>query len=153
MAPITFKTELSDFGPAAAVVLTDEQVAEVGGGKKVFPVRLTVNGTVMQARLSRMKGKNCIGLSKEKRDAAGVSAGDKVDVTVELDTTERTVEVPPALAAAFKKDKAAKKIYDGLAFTHRKEFSRWVEEAKRDETRERRVEKTLEMLHAGQTRS
>jgi uncharacterized protein YdeI (YjbR/CyaY-like superfamily) len=100
-----------------------------------------------------MKGKNCIGLSKEKREAAGVTAGDKVDVAVELDTSERVVEIPAALAAAFKKDKAAGKIFDALAFTHRKEFARWVEEAKRDETRDRRVAKSLEMLHAGETRS
>jgi hypothetical protein len=153
MPTIKFKTELTDFGPAAAVVLTDKQVEEVGEGKKVFPVTLTLNGTVLQCRLSRMKGKNCIGLSREKREAAGVTAGDKVDVVVELDTSERVVEIPAALAAAFKKDKAAGKIFDALAFTHRKEFARWVEEAKRDETRDRRVAKSLEMLHAGETRS
>jgi hypothetical protein len=153
MPAIKFKTVLTDFGPAAAVELTDEQVAEVGGGKKVFPVRLTLNGHALQGRLSRMKGRNVIGLSREKRDAAGVMAGDEVDVSVELDTSERVVEIPPALAAAFKRDKAAKKIYDGLAFTHRKEFARWVDEAKKDETRDRRVAKALEMLHAGEMRS
>jgi hypothetical protein len=153
MPPIKFKTVLTGFGPAAAIVLSDDQVADVGEGKKVFPVKVTVNGRTVTGRLARMKGENLIGFSKAKREEARVEAGDKVEVIVELDLAERVVDVPPALAAAFKKDKPAKKIYDGLAFTHRKEFARWVEEAKKDETRDRRVEKTVEMLHAGETRS
>lgn len=153
MPPIKFKTTIEPMGPAAAVVLTDEQVAEVGEGKKAFPVKATINGFTWSGRVSRMGGKNLLGMSKERREGAGVEAGDKAEVSIELDLSERTVETPPALAAAFKKDKAAKKIYDGLAFTHRKEFARWVEEAKKEETRERRVTKTLEMLKTGETRS
>lgn len=153
MGSVKFKTTIEPMGPAAAVVLTDEQVAEIGEGKKAFPVKATINGFTWQGRVSKMGGKNLLGMSKERREGAGVEAGDKVEVSIELDTAERTVEIPPALESAFKKDKAAKKIYDGLAFTHRKEFARWIEEAKKDETRERRVVKTLEMLKAGETRS
>ena len=72
---------------------------------------------------------------------------------LELDEAPREVEVPPALAAALDTDPAAKAAFDALAFTHRKEYARWIDEAKRDDTRERRVAQALEMIRAGQTRS
>jgi uncharacterized protein YdeI (YjbR/CyaY-like superfamily) len=85
--------------------------------------------------------------------AAGVATGDTVTLELKLDSEPRTVEVPPALAEALQADPEAKAIYDGLAFTHRNEYARWIAEAKREETRERRVVKALEMLHAGSTLS
>ena len=65
----------------------------------------------------------------------------------------REVEVPAALAAALEADPAAKASFDALAFTHRKEYARWIDEAKREDTRARRVTQALEMIRAGQTRS
>jgi uncharacterized protein YdeI (YjbR/CyaY-like superfamily) len=85
--------------------------------------------------------------------AARAEAGDEVEVVIALDTAPREVEVPPALQRALDADAEAKGIYEALAFTHRKEFARWVAEAKKDETRDRRVVQTLEMLRAGRTRS
>jgi hypothetical protein len=153
MSKLELRTTILPFGPAAAVELTDEQVAKLGEGAKVFPVKATINGFTWRGRMARMGGKNVVGMNKEVRAGAKAEAGDEVDVALELDTAPREVEVPPALAAALKKDKAAGKLYDGLAFTHRKEFARWVEEAKKEETRDRRVAQALEMLHAGETRS
>ncbi len=100
-----------------------------------------------------MKGEFLLGLNREVREAAGVEARDEVPVELALDAEERTVEVPPALEGALAGDPAARTIFGGLAYTHRKEFARWVAEAKKEETRERRVAKTLEMLHEGATRS
>ena len=74
-------------------------------------------------------------------------------MTIALDEAPREVEVPPALALALDGDPEAKARFDGLAFTHRKELARWVEEAKKDQTRERRVVRALEMLREGRTRS
>jgi uncharacterized protein YdeI (YjbR/CyaY-like superfamily) len=74
-------------------------------------------------------------------------------VSITLDEAPREVEVPPALAQALDGDPAAKAAFDGLAFTHRKEFARWVAEAKKDDTRECRVAQALEMLREGRTRS
>jgi hypothetical protein len=153
MGKLKFRATVQPFGPAAAVELTDDQVTKLGDGAKVFPVKATINGFTWRGRMARMGGKNVVGMNKEVRAAANAEAGDKVEVALELDTAPREVEVPPALAAAFKKDKAAKKLYDGLAFTHRKEFARWIDEAKKEETRDRRVAQALEMLHAGKTRS
>src|SRR5262249_1612595 len=148
---ISLKGELVARGPAAAFVLDDEQVATVGEGAKRFPVVATVNGYTWRTSVARMGGEFLVGLNKEVRAGAAVAAGDTVALEPKLDSEPRTVEVPPALATALDGDPEAKRIYDGLAFTHRKEFARWVAEAKRDETRERRVAKALEMLHAGNT--
>jgi uncharacterized protein YdeI (YjbR/CyaY-like superfamily) len=100
-----------------------------------------------------MRGEFLLGLSKANREAAGVQAGDTVELVLELDSAPREVEVPRALAHALSLDHKAQEAYGKLAYTHRKEFAQWVAEAKRDETRDRRVAKAIEMLHDGETRS
>jgi hypothetical protein len=128
------------------VLLDDDQVAAVGEGAKRFPVAATINGYTWRSTVVRMRGEFMLGLSKEVRGNARVDAGDQVQVELELDLAQRTVEVPRALADALARDPEASAAYQRLAYTHRKEFARWIEEAKREETRERRVAKTLEML-------
>jgi hypothetical protein len=150
MGSVRFTTTLQARGPAAAVVLDEDQVAAAGEGAKRFPVRATVNGFTWCTSVTRMRGEFLLGLNREVREAAGVKAGDTVVVAIELDTAEREVEVPEALANALARDPAAKAALDRLAFTHRKEYARWIAEAKREETRDRRVAKALEMLRAGQ---
>jgi hypothetical protein len=150
---LTIDTTLQPRGPAAAVVLSDEQVGQIGEGKKVFPVTATINAYAWRGRVARMGGENLIGLSKEHRTGAGVQIGEAVTVAIALDEAPRAVDVPPALQAALAHDPEALRIYDGLAFTHRKEFARWVAEAKKPATRDGRVTRVVEMLHAGQTRS
>jgi hypothetical protein len=153
MGELTLTTTLQRPGPAAAVVLADDQVAEVGEGRKAFPVQATINGYTWAGRVSRMGGEFLLGLNREVRTGAGVEAGDEVTVTIALDEAPREVDVPAALAQALDGDATAKATFDALAFTHRKEFARWIAEAKKDETRERRVAQALEMLREGRTRS
>jgi Bacteriocin-protection, YdeI or OmpD-Associated/Domain of unknown function (DUF1905) len=153
MGKIQFSTQLQARGPAAAVVLDDTQVAAVGQGARRFPVVATVNGYTWRTSVARMGGEFLVGLNREVREGAGVKAGDDVEVALELDTAPRDVAVPPDLAAALAADPQAKTAFDGMAFTHRKEYARWVAEAKRDETRQRRVQQALDMIRAGQTRS
>jgi uncharacterized protein YdeI (YjbR/CyaY-like superfamily) len=93
-----------------------------------------------------MRGEFLVGLNREVRQAAGVAAGDTVEALIELDTDARTVDVPDDLAAALAGDDVASQAFETLSFTHRKEYVRWIEEAKRDETRARRVAGTLERL-------
>jgi hypothetical protein len=150
---ISLTGELVARGPAAAFVLDDGQVGIVGEGAKRFPVVATVNGYTWRTSVARMGGEFLVGLNKEVRAGAGVAAGDTVTLELTLDTEPRTVEVPPALAQALQAAPEAKAIYDGLAFTHRKEYARWIAEAKREDTRERRVAKALQMLHRGETLS
>jgi hypothetical protein len=153
MGVIRFTTQLQPRGPAAAVVLDDDQVAQVGEGAKRFPVVATVNGYTWRTSVARMKGEFLVGLSREVRQNAGAEAGDEVEVALELDEAPREVEVPEALAAALAADPQASASFERMAFTHRKEYARWVAEAKRDETRQRRVEQAVEMIRTGQTRS
>ena len=150
---LEFRTKLVPHGPATAIVLDDAQVAELGEGAKRFPVVATVNGYTWRTSVAKMGGEYLVGLSKAVREAADVGLESDVDVVLELDSKPREVEVPPALAAALEQHPDVKERFDKLAFTHRKEFARWIEEAKRDETREKRVEQALEMLREGRTRS
>lgn len=153
MGELTFHTSLQQRGPAAAVVLDHQQVAVIGEGAQRFPVAATVNGYSWRTSVARMGGEFLVGLSKAVRQSAGVEAGDEVEVTLRLDTEVREVEVPADLAKAFEADPVAKAAFEGMAFTHRKEYARWIEEAKKAETRERRIGQALEMLRAGKTRS
>jgi uncharacterized protein YdeI (YjbR/CyaY-like superfamily) len=111
----------------------------------------TVNGYGWRTSVTRMRGEFLLGMSRAVREAAGVEAGDTVDVALELDVAPREVEPPEALISALAADPVAKAAFDGLAYTHRKEYARWIDEAKREETRRRRVAQALEMLHEGRT--
>ena len=153
MGSLTLTTTLEPRGPAAAIVLDDDQVEILGEGAKRFPVRATINGFTWRSTVVRMRGEFLLGLSKDTRAEARVQTGETVEVEIALDREERQVEVPETLAQALGTDAEAKTAFDGLAYTHRKEFARWVQDAKRQETRERRVAQTLEMLRAGKTRS
>jgi hypothetical protein len=150
---ITFTTTLVPRGPAAAVVLDDEQVATVGEGAKRFPVLATVNGHTWRTSVARMRGEFLLGLNREVRAAAGVEAGQTVAVALQLDNAPRELELPEPLAKALAADAVAANVFEKLAFTHRKEYARWISEAKREPTQERRVAKALEMLREGQTLS
>jgi uncharacterized protein YdeI (YjbR/CyaY-like superfamily) len=85
----------------------------------------------------------------ENRTAAGLAAGDEIDVDIEPDTAPREVEVPADLGEALAADDAARATFDGLSYSHRKEWVRWVEEAKKADTRAARLAKTVESLRAG----
>jgi hypothetical protein len=150
---LRFTTTLLARGPAAAVVLDEAQVAAVGEGRKRFPVVARVNGYAWRTTVTPMGGEFLVGLSRAVRAEAGAEAGDAVEVELELDTAPREVEVPEALADALARDAGARKAFEGLAYTHRKEYARWIGEAKREETRDRRVAEALKMLVEGRTRS
>ena len=153
MGAIQFRARLQPRGPAAAVVLDEAQVAAVGEGARRFPVVATVNGYTWRTSVARMGGEFLLGLNREVRDGAGVAAGDEVEVIVELDQAPREVELPEALAAALAADPDARALFERMAFTHRKEYARWVAEARQEQTRQRRVVQALEMIKAGKTRS
>ena len=95
-----------------------------------------------------MGGRFLVPLSAENRAAAGVRAGDEVDVVIDLDTEPRTVEVPDDLGAAIAADEAVQRYFESLSFTHRKEWVRWVTEAKRPQTRSDRIAKTVDALRS-----
>jgi uncharacterized protein YdeI (YjbR/CyaY-like superfamily) len=96
-----------------------------------------------------MGGRFLVPLSAANRQAAGVAAGDEVDVAIELDAAPREVEVPDDLASALAAEPRARRFFEGLSFTHRKEWVRWVTEAKRAETRAQRIARTVDAVKAG----
>jgi len=128
---LRLKATLEPRGPATAFTLTDEQVAELGGGKKAFPVRISLNGATLTLRLARMGGENMIGLSRAVREQAGLEIGTSYEVEIALDDQERSIELPDDLAAALATDPAAHAAFTTLASSHRKEFVRWITEAKK----------------------
>jgi uncharacterized protein YdeI (YjbR/CyaY-like superfamily) len=113
----------------------------------------TINGYRWRTTITRMGGEFLLGLNRDVRQAAGVEAGDTVAADIELDTAPRDVEVPDELATALANDSTAQAAFETLSYTHRKEYTRWVAEAKRDETRRRRVDQALQMLREGKTRT
>ena len=131
---------------ATGLQVPDEVVEALGAGKRP-PVVVTVGGYTYRTTVAPMGGDFWIPLAAEHREAAGVAAHQEVDVHLELDTAPREVPVPDDLASAF--DGPTRARFDALAFSHRKEWVRWVEEAKKPETRTARIEKTVESLRAG----
>ena len=134
-------------------MLDEAQVAAVGEGAKRFPVAATVNEYTWRTSVARMRGEFLLGLNRAVREEAGVEAGDTVEVSIELDSAPREVLVPQALADALAGDPTLGAAFDALAYTHRKEYARWIESAKREETRDRRVTQALAMLREGKTLS
>lgn len=138
------KQKLEPQGPATAIILTDAQVEELGGGKRAA-VTVTIGGKTARLRLAVMGGKNMIGVSKANRAELGVEIGDTVNATIELDSAARTVELPDDAAKALDKAKLRKK-FDALAYTHQKEHVQAIADAKKPETRAKRIAAMLEML-------
>lgn len=119
-------------------------------GRARPPVRVTIGGHSYRSTIAPYGGRYLLPLNRANREAAGVAAGDTAAVELELDTEPRTVEVPDDLAAALAGDAAAEAAFAQLSYTHRREYVEWVTEAKREETRRRRIEKTLTRLRAGE---
>jgi hypothetical protein len=134
----------NDSGGHTAVVPFDPKAAF---GIVRAPVRATVNGYTFRTRLARYGGIDYIGFNREVREAAGIAAGDLLEIELELDEEPRTVEVPDELAAALAADTDARATFEALAPSHRRELAGWVAEAKRADTKARRVERALERLH------
>jgi len=133
---------------ATGIEVPDDVVTALGPGQRPA-VTITIGEHSYRTTVARMRGRYLVPLSAANRTAAGVAAGDEIEVGIEPDTEPRVVEVPADLTAALAADDAARATFDQLSFTHRKEWVRWIEEAKKAETRESRVTKTVESLRAG----
>lgn len=145
MSSLRLRAEVVPFGPAAAIILTDDQVAQLGQGKTP-PVLVTIGDRSARLRIARMGGRNCLGLSKAARAQLGIDIGDEVDATIAVDAVERIVEVPDDLAAALAADPAARAAFDAWSYTRRKEAAVALTSAKQEATRARRLAKILDEL-------
>jgi len=128
----------------AYVVVPATVVDALGGGGRV-PVRATFDGVEYRGSIASMGGEKVLGVLKAIRDQLGKVPGDAVVVTVARDDAPRTVTVPSDLGAALTAA-GRRAAFDALSFSHQREYVEWIDDAKRAETRARRITKTVEQL-------
>ena len=138
-------------GTAAGIEIPESAVLALGGGKRP-PVRVTLNGYSYRNTVAVMSGGYWIGISNEHRAASGLAAGDVVDVELELDTAPRVVEVPADFAAALDDRPAARATFEALSYSNKSWHVLQIAGAKSDETRRRRIAKSIEALAEGKPR-
>jgi hypothetical protein len=146
----SFTTVIQNAGGGGAFVEVPFDVEAAFGSKKP-KVKAMIEGVPYRGILTRMGTEHhLLVILKEIREKIGKTFGDEVKITVELDTEPRVIEVPAELKKAFKIEKKAKAFFDKLSYTHQREYVMWINEAKREETRQNRIAKTIEMLKKGQ---
>ena len=148
MAEVTFRAPIRPSGRGGGGHLVDvpTEVVEGLGGKGRIPVTATFNGVPYRGSIVRMGGGAVLGVQKAIMAEAGVRVGDSITVVVRNDEGPREVEVPVDLAEALARNGAARAAFEGLSFSHKREYVRSITEAKRPETRARRIELTIEQL-------
>jgi bifunctional DNA-binding transcriptional regulator/antitoxin component of YhaV-PrlF toxin-antitoxin module len=140
----TFETVILGFDNHAAIEIPPENLAELGGNKRA-PLKVTVKGYTYQSTVAGMGGKTLVVFPTKDRQASGVASGDRVTVTLELDSGYREVVVPSELVGALKTHGLSQVFHD-LIYSRRKEYARLVAEAKAEETKTRRIEKIVAEL-------
>lgn len=133
---------------ATGIRVPPEIVAGLGSSKRP-PVRVTINGHTYRSSVAPMGGEFMLGISAENRAAAGVVAGDEVEVEIALDTAPREVSVPPDFADVLDRDADARRFFDGLSYSNRLRHVLSIEGAKSAETRQRRIDKAVSKLREG----
>ena len=141
-----FDTEIREAPRGGAWVDIPADVVQKLGARARVPVNASFDGTPYRGSVVPMGGVHVLGVTKAIREAIDKSAGDTVHVILERDDEARVVEIPEDLAEALEEDLQAKAFFEALAYTHRREYVVWIVEAKRAETRQRRVREALEML-------
>ena len=143
-------TIIGQEGTEAAGLYVPFSVQEVFGKKGMVKIKATFDGHPYRGSLMpHGEGKHALIVRKDVQKAIGKYPGDVVHIVLEEDTEERIVVVPSDLQALLDENPEAKAIFDKFAYTHRKEYVRWIEEAKRQETREKRLVKAIEMIASG----
>jgi hypothetical protein len=147
--PQPVRVHLRDAGGGGAAFDLPAQAAAALGERKRPPVTVTIGDYTFRTTVAVYGGQPMIGVNKGHRAAAGIGIGDSFDVVVALDERPRVVEVPTDLAEALAVDDAAHAAFDKLSYTHRREYVEWIAEAKRPETRARRVAETVDRVRVG----
>jgi hypothetical protein len=148
-----FRASLELAGKTATGMHVPPEVVEALGAGKRPPVRATINGYTYRSTVAVYGGEFLLGVSDEVRKAAGVRAGDELDVELELDTQPREVEVPRDFEAALRAAPGARDAFDGLSYSNKRRHVLAIEGARTLETRQRRIDKSIEELSGGPSRS
>jgi len=145
----TFKATILNAGGGGAFVEIPFDVEKTFGSKRP-KVKAMIEGVPYRGLLTRMGGPNHILIVlKGIREQIGRTFGDEIQVSVELDMEERVIDIPKDLMKELKKDKEAGAFFDKLSYTHKREYVTWINEAKKDETRQNRIAKTIKILKRG----
>jgi hypothetical protein len=136
---------------ATGIRVPAEVVDGLGAGRKPA-VLVTIAGYTYRSTIASRGDRYLVGVSAENRAGAGVAAGDELEVEIELDTEPREITVPPDLAEALEPETEAARFFDGLSYSQKRWYVEPIDQAKKPETRERRVAKAVEMLKAGRRR-
>ncbi len=133
---------------ATGIRVPAEVVASFGKGKRP-PVKVTINGYTYRSTIAAYTEAYMLPVSREVREAAGIAAGDQIEVDVELDEAPREVVVPEDFAHTIAADLDASRFFASLSYSNRRRFVMGVEEAKTPETRQRRIAKSVSMMKEG----
>jgi len=149
---VRFRTTIEQGGKTATGIQVPEEVVQALGSGKRPAVTVTINGYTYRSTVAVLGGRYMVGVSAEHRAGAGVAAGDEVEVDVDLDTAPRAVDVPADFAAALAAEPEARRTFDGLSYSNKSWHVLQVEGAKTDETRQRRITKSVDTLKQGRAR-
>jgi hypothetical protein len=132
-----------------AAIAPPVDVPEFFGTRARVPIRGTINGYPYRSSLMPCGERRMMPVNKKLCEGAGVRPGDSVDVVMERDDEERTVEAPPVLKKELAKNKTAQANWEKLSFSHKKEIALAIAGAKQEETRVRRLGKIMQILKTG----
>ena len=147
-----FRTTIVQSGKNTTGIQVPDEVVEALGSGKRPAVKVTVNGYSYRSTVASMSGVFMVSLSAEHRAGAGVGGGDEVEVDMELDSAPREVTVPPELVAALDAEPAARATFDGLSYSNKSWHVLQVTGAKTEETRQRRIARSVDALKQGRPR-
>lgn len=146
-----FRATIESSGKTAAGIHVPAEVVAALGPSRKPAVRATINGFTYRSSVAVLGGEFMLGIPPEFRAGAGVAAGDEVEVDLVLDTAPREVTLPPDFAEALRRDAAARRTFDGLSYSNKRRLVEPITAAKAPETRERRIARTVAMLHEGRS--
>ncbi|MFI5214508.1 MAG: YdeI/OmpD-associated family protein [Gemmatimonadales bacterium] len=144
-----FRARIEAAGKTAAGFEVSPQIVDGLGAGRRPPVRVTINGHTYRTSIGSMGGRYLASVSAEHRAAAGVKAGQEVDIDLQLDTEPREVVLPQDFATALNRVPTTRAFFDGLSYSERRWFVLGIEGAKTDETRRRRIASAVDRLGSG----
>lgn len=147
-----FRTTVQQAGKTATGIQVPEEVVEALGSGRRPPVKVTINGYTYRSTVAVVGGAHMVGVSAESRAGAGIAGGDEVEVDIELDTAPREVAVPADLAAALDAEPNARRTFDKLSYSNKSWHVLQVAGARSEETRQRRIAKSVATLKEGRPR-
>ena len=151
MSKQVFKTTLLQTGKTTTGIVVPPEIVEALGGGKKPAVNVTVNGFAYRSSIAVMGGQYMIAFSSDEREASGMKGGDAITVTLELDTAPRVMEVPADLQCRARQGQGGEGVFATLSYSNQRRHIDPINAAKSQETRARRIEKSVALFHEGKS--